>query len=174
MRRIRPIADADRPRLTAVLTRSWGSTRMATRGRLIDVSTMPGYVADDGDEWLGYVTYEIVDDAMEVLILEALAEHQGVASALLAACVRDAQAAGARRMWLITTNDNLTALRFYQRRGFVMVALHMGAINDARMVLKPEIPMTGEHEIPLRDELELELPSVGWAAFVESYAWPQT
>ena len=59
--------------------------------------------------------------------------------------------------WLITTNDNLDALRFYQRRGFRITAIHAGAVDDSRARLKPEIPEAGDHGIPLRDELELEL-----------------
>jgi GNAT superfamily N-acetyltransferase len=59
------------------------------------------------------------------------------------------------RLRLTTTNDNLDALRFYQRRGFRLVALRPGAVDAAR-ALKPEIPVTGAHGIPLRDELDLE------------------
>ncbi|MGD8245715.1 MAG: hypothetical protein PVG25_02965 [Anaerolineae bacterium] len=62
-----------------------------------------------------------------------------------------------QRIWLITTNDNLAALRFYQRRGFSLVAVHPGAVDQAR-TLKPEIPAIGHSGIPIRDEIELELP----------------
>jgi hypothetical protein len=55
------------------------------------------------------------------------------------------------------SNDNVDALRFYQRRGFRLAALHQGAVDDSRARLKPEIPEIGEHRIPLRNELELEL-----------------
>jgi hypothetical protein len=61
---------------------------------------------------------------------------------------------------VITTNDNVDALRFYQRRGFRLAALHQGAVDDSRARLKPEIPEIGEHRIPLRDELDLELELV--------------
>ena len=67
-----------------------------------------------------------------------------------------AVAAGCRRLWLITTNDNLPALRFYQRRGFVLAALHRDAIAASRR-LKPQIPLLGLDNIPIRDELELEM-----------------
>ncbi len=60
-------------------------------------------------------------------------------------------------MWLTTTNDNLDALRFYQRRGFRLVALRPGAVDVARRDLKPELPDIGTHGIPMRDELDLEL-----------------
>jgi hypothetical protein len=59
-------------------------------------------------------------------------------------------------VWLVTTNDNLDALRFYQRRGLRLVAVHAGAVDEARR-LKPEIARVGEYGIPIRDEIELEL-----------------
>jgi hypothetical protein len=57
---------------------------------------------------------------------------------------------------VLTTNDNVDALRFYQRRGFRLAELHPGAVDEARARLKPEIPRVGDHGIPLRDELMLE------------------
>ncbi len=59
-------------------------------------------------------------------------------------------------VWLITTDANLHALRFYQRRGLVLAALHRNAVEAARRI-KPEIPLIGNDGIPIRDELELEL-----------------
>jgi hypothetical protein len=63
---------------------------------------------------------------------------------------------GRGRLWLITSNDNLNAIRFYQRRGMRLTAVHRGAIDEARQI-KPSIPLIGEHGIPIHDELELEL-----------------
>ena len=63
---------------------------------------------------------------------------------------------GCTRLWVITTNDNVDALRFYQRRGFRLVRVHRGAVDRSRARLKPEIPSVGAYGIPLRDEIELE------------------
>ena len=68
-----------------------------------------------------------------------------------------ARAAGCARLWLVTTNDNLDALGFYQRRGLRLSRSAPGAVDDARRTLKPEIPETGDGDIPIRDELELEM-----------------
>ena len=68
---------------------------------------------------------------------------------------------GLRRLWVLTTNDNVDALRFYQRRGFRLSALRPGAVDEARRQLKPEIPELGEYGIPIRDEIELEMPLEG-------------
>jgi len=56
-----------------------------------------------------------------------------------------------------TTNDNLNALRFYQKRGFVLAAVYPEAIERARKI-KPTISLIGYEGIPLRDEIELEMP----------------
>lgn len=63
---------------------------------------------------------------------------------------------GLTRVVLFTTNDNLHALRFYQKRGFDMVQIHRNAVEQAR-TLKPEIPLIGMDNIPLRHEIELEM-----------------
>jgi ribosomal protein S18 acetylase RimI-like enzyme len=102
------------------------------------------------------LTYVLDGDSCEVLTLHAASRLGGVGTALLAAAERVATNAGCRRLWLITTNDNVDALRFYQRRGFRLAALHAGAVDEARERLKPEIPRRGEYGIELRDELELE------------------
>jgi ribosomal protein S18 acetylase RimI-like enzyme len=102
------------------------------------------------------LTYVLDGDDCEVLTLHAAERFGGAGTALIEAVERLAADAGCARLWLITTNDNVDALRFYQRRGFRLVALHRGAVNDSRARLKPEIPRIGEHGIELRDELELE------------------
>ena len=70
----------------------------------------------------------------------------------MAAVEQQAREAGARRIWLITTNDNLDVLRFYQRRGYRLAAVFPGAVDEARKQ-KPTIPLTGFYGIPIRDEI---------------------
>jgi len=134
----------------------WGSTRMISRGRLHDMTTLPGFVALIDDQRLGLVTYRLDGDECEIMSLDSRAEGQGIGSALLKAVQQVARAAGCRRLVLITTNDNTHALRFYQRRGWRLAALHVGAVDDGRR-LKPEIPLIGHDDIPIHDEIELEM-----------------
>ena len=169
---VRPLTETDRPELERHLRAGWGSTRMASRGRVLDITRLPGFVALRHREWLGYAAYHLADGALEVALLESLVAGRGAGSALLAACAREAQRSGCSRLWLITTNDNTDALRFYQARGFRLVAVRRGAVDEARRALKPEIPERGAYGIPIRDELELELPSEEWRAYVERHAWP--
>ena len=73
------------------------------------------------------------------------------------AVVADAAREGAKRLWLVTTNDNLDALRFYQRRGWRLSAVYPGSVVESRKI-KPSIPEIGAYGIPIRDEIELEYP----------------
>ncbi len=106
---------------------------------------------------MGLITYRFHEDQCEVISLNSLKESIGIGTALLDAVKDSVAKAGCKRHWLITTNDNLAAIRFYQRRGWELVAVHRGAIAESRR-LKPIIPEIGIDSIPIRDEIELELP----------------
>jgi len=157
---VRPLAADDRAWADAQLRASWGGTIMATRGRLHDLGASPGFVATLGGARIALATYRLASLGCELLSLDSLREGQGAGTALLAAVADAARAAGCRRLWPITTNDNTRALRFYQWRGFSLAALHRDAVAAARL-LKPTIPLLGDDDIPIRDEMELELPLGG-------------
>jgi ribosomal protein S18 acetylase RimI-like enzyme len=144
----------DRDWAQAHLDAGWGGPLQARRGELLDVLALPGFVADQGSTPVGLATYRLDEDECELALLEAFERGRGIGTALLDAVL--VAAAGCRRVWLVTTNDNLGALRFYQRRGFRLVELRAGAVDAARESLKPVIGRLGEHGIPIRDELELE------------------
>ena len=141
------------------MVHQWGGTDyVISRARVIFPADLPGFCAvGEGEVPLGLATYEVFDGECQVVTLHALREHQGVGTALLAAVREVAERAGCRRLWLITTNDNLDALRFYQRRAFELVAVHRDLREVARR-LKPSIPLVGSYGIPIRDEIELEIP----------------
>jgi GNAT superfamily N-acetyltransferase len=130
---------------------------VARLGELVDARLPPALIAVDGERLVGVLTWITHADSLEVLTLHVTDQWRGTGTALLDGARRLAESLECRRMWLITTNDNLDALRFYQRRGFRLARLHPGAVNRSRLLLKPSIPEIGDHGIPLRDELELEL-----------------
>ncbi|GGM01055.1 N-acetyltransferase [Streptomyces fumigatiscleroticus] len=154
--RVRAATGADRAAITRMLVGSWGGTTIVGHGTVYDAAQLPGLVAERGGDVIGLLTYAVTGAGLEVVTLDAMVRRAGVGSALLAAAAETARAAGARRLWLVTTNDNLDALRFYQRRGLRLVGVSPGAVDTAR-TFKPSIPVTGEYGIPLHDELTLEL-----------------
>jgi ribosomal protein S18 acetylase RimI-like enzyme len=154
--RIRPATAEDRAWIEEHLNRSWGSATVVTRGVAHDASQLPAFVAIEGEQIVGLATFRFDGRECELVTLDALRPRRGIGSALLGAVAEQAANRGCRRLWLITTNDNLDAIRFYQRRGLRLIAVHRGAVDDARRI-KPSIPLIGEHGIPIHDELEFEL-----------------
>ena len=153
---IRPLNESDHDWVAGFLVEHWGSSKMATKGKTYDADRLPGFVAIQENKSVGLITYRIDGNQCEIGSLNSLVESAGIGTALINAVKDAADAAGCKRLWLITTNDNTAALNFYQKRGFILAALCTNAIEKSRK-LKPEIPITGNNGIPLRDEIELEL-----------------
>lgn len=152
IRRTRP---EDREWVERLTRNHWGGPSVVVHGVTYHPHDLEGFVARSNGEMLGLLTFVIDGSSLEIVSLISVSEGQGVGSALLQAAIAEAGKAGCRRVWVITTNDNLPALGFYQKRGFRIAAVHRGAIERSRR-LKPEIPEVGLDGIPMRDELELE------------------
>ncbi len=127
------------------------------RGKVWTPAELPGFAVFEDDACVGLVTYEIDGEACEIVTIDALREGEGIGTVLLEAVSDAAREAGCDRIRLLTTNNNLRALAFYQKRGFRLVALRPGAIDEQRK-LKLVIPEVDSAGLPIRDELHLELP----------------
>lgn len=153
---VRPTTSNDTEWIASVLTKWWGSTSIVSRGRLIDATALPGFLAAWKNTTVGLVTYAITGRSCEIVTLNSLEPGKGIGACLVNEVKRVAEEARCTRLWVITTNDNTLALRFYQRHGFHLVAVHRNALERSRR-LKKEIPRLGQDGIPLRDEIELEM-----------------
>ena len=138
-----------------LLTEYWGSTEIATRGRIHNADRLPGFIALINNKPGGLVTYNIDDNQCEIVTLNSLFEKKGIGSALVDSVRNEAYSNGCKRLWLITTNDNTHAFKFYQKLGFRVAAYHINGIEKSRK-LKP-IPYIGIDNIAIRDEIELEI-----------------
>jgi ribosomal protein S18 acetylase RimI-like enzyme len=149
---------------------SWGDTMVVSRGRLQDARLLPGFIAVDSGTPAGLVTYRVHEGAspkgaleMEVVTIDAVVGRRGIGSALLQAAFAQAARENYRRVWLITTNDNVGAQGFYAHNGMRLAAVHANALDRSRE-LKPSIPSHADNGLPIRDEWEYELllpPDVG-------------
>ena len=153
---IQQIDQTNREEINTFIRQQWFSLEMVVHGEKIDLGTADGWFVREDGEIIGLITYRIIDKEMEILSLDSLRERQGIGTALLEQAVKAAKISGCHRIMLITTNDNLNALQFYQKRGFDMVALYWNTVEAARK-LKPEIPMLGDNGIPIKHEIELEM-----------------
>jgi len=134
----------------------WGSEIVVAKRRVLRPAELDGFAAFKGKDPIGLLTYRIEGLDCEIVTIDSTEEGAGIGSALIEAIKRKAEAKGCKRLWLITTNDNLSALGFYQKRGFQIIAIRPNAVDEARK-LKPQISLKAANGIPIRDELELEL-----------------
>jgi ribosomal protein S18 acetylase RimI-like enzyme len=151
---VRALRDDERAWAAGVIDERWGEVVIGG-GREHRPAQLPALVAEASDERAGLATYVVEDGDCELVTLDALTIGRGIGGALVEAVAEAARAAGATRLHLVTTNDNLPALRMYQRHGFVLAQLRAGAVDAARE-RKPQISLTGHAGIPIRDELVLE------------------
>jgi ribosomal protein S18 acetylase RimI-like enzyme len=155
--RVLNITENDQSWIERFYLERWGSIRVVSKGELHHVPSLSGILAWKSGQRIGLLTYHIQKSDFQIVTLDSLVENVGVGSALISRAVELAHLANCQRVWLITTNDNTTALHFYQKRGFRLVAIYPNALDYSRK-LKPEIPEIGLNGIPMRDEIELELP----------------
>ncbi len=153
---IRAITKEDKTWVAALLKEWWAGPRVVTRGKVHQADELPGFIAEQSGKPAGLITYRIDGQDCEIVTMNSLVEKIGIGSALIDEVKKVAAAEGCRRIWLITTNDNTSALHFYQKYGMVLVAVHRNAVEQSRR-LKPQIPLTSNDGIPLRDEIELEI-----------------
>jgi ribosomal protein S18 acetylase RimI-like enzyme len=153
---LRRLAQDDLPRLRQFWIEHWCGEEVISRGNVYRPEQVEGFVMEEAGEWIGLLTLFVRDGECEVISLDSLRAGQGIGSRLIDKAIDEARARNCRRLFLITTNDNLNALGFYQKRGFEMVAVRRGALNESRKI-KTSIPLIGMNGIPLRDEIELEM-----------------
>jgi DNA-3-methyladenine glycosylase I len=152
---IRPLDIEDKDWISRLITERWGAEFIVAHSKIYYPRDLPGFVALKSAERVGLITYCLAEKNCEIVSIDSLVPSVGIGTALIEAVKEAAQVLNCKRVWLTTTNDNLNALRFYQKRGFVLVTIHRDAVKIARQY-KP-IPLIGMNGIPIRDEIELEL-----------------
>ena len=152
---IRAITENDRGWIQSLLIQNWATPEIISRGHLHYADQLLGFIAFENEHPVGLITYAIDKGNCEIVTINSLKPSKGIGTLLVNSVVDVALILKCTRVWLITTNDNLGALRFYQKIGFELVAIHRGTIEKSRKI-KPNIPEKGFDGIPIRDEIELE------------------
>lgn len=151
---VRPVQEGDRPTVEWLTTQLWGAPEVVVHDDVFYPAALPGFIAERAGRIAGLVTFDVRPGLLEIVTINALEQQTGIGTLLIEAVRAEAKHRGCREITLTTTNDNIGALRFYQRRGFRLAALRAGAVDRSRL-RKPEIPRTGDYGIPLRDEIDL-------------------
>jgi len=150
--------EGDAPDIDILLVSHWGSTKVVSRGKVIDATQIPRIVARDSHgKLVGLLTYRIdlENHDCELVSINSEIEGNGIGTKLINLLEAEAKAERCKRIWLITTNDNPEAAAFYVKRGYRLTKVHRNALKKSRE-LKPQIPQVGKHGIPLLDEWEFE------------------
>lgn len=150
------IQDEHRPAISDFIERQWHSKMVMSRGKSYYPHEQDGLIEWRDGAIVGLLTWIREHDDLQLLTLNSVLEGQGIGSALMLMAIEEARRLHVRKIWLTTTNDNLPAIGFYQRLGFRMTAVNVGAVDEARRI-KPQIPETGHKGIPIHDEVVLEL-----------------
>jgi GNAT superfamily N-acetyltransferase len=149
-------ANKDNTIISKLIKENWGSEKIVTKGKIYDVNTLDGIIAFIGEDIVGIGLYIINNRECEIIVLQSFKENIGIGTNIINSIKEKAKNNNCKRLWLITTNDNIEALKYYQRRGFIISNIYINAIEESRK-LKPEIPKTGNYNIPIRDEIENEI-----------------
>ena len=153
--RIERLHDGLSEKVRRFFSKQWGSPEMVVSSGIYDCSALDGFATlDEEGDIVGLITFDRKGKELEIISLDSLLEGRGIGSMLLEQVEQLARIEQRSAISLITTNDNLNALKFYQKRGYRLTKLFPNAVDDARKI-KPSIPLIGEHSIPLQDELQL-------------------
>ncbi|KMK97462.1 GNAT family N-acetyltransferase [Rossellomorea marisflavi] len=149
-----PVKEIEVKERVGFFLRHWGGTEMVISTGIHDCVNLDGFACLEDNKILGLITFVYGNQECEIISLDSLREGVGIGSFLLRRVEEEAVINGCLSLSVITTNDNLNALGFYQRRGFQLIDLKCNAVETAR-IHKPSIPYIAENGIPIRDEILL-------------------
>lgn len=156
MEKPRPISAFDRESISEYIKTQWGSTNMILRGIIVDLTKADGFIMTENDNIIGLITYITINDVCEITSFNSELPNKGIGTKLLDAVINKAKSLNCIKLQLITSNDNINAIKFYQKRGFDLIKINHGAIDEARKI-KPEIPLIGQNGIPIHHEIEFTM-----------------
>ena len=150
----REATPGDQRSVLELFRRDFGRTSIATFGEVVPLESTAAIVADMQGEISGALAWRPRENALQIVALatDPMWQRSGVGGYLVAEAEVVARRNGADRIVLATTNDNLPALYFYQRRGYRITEVVRDAWRDhAELVIA-----AGFGDIPVLDELRLE------------------
>ncbi|MFP4459978.1 MAG: GNAT family N-acetyltransferase [Candidatus Zixiibacteriota bacterium] len=153
---IREKQQSDQDWIEGILKARWGDVKIVSRERMHDASKLPAFIAIVNGIRMGLITYRFSPNGCEIKSVDSLRDGMGIGKKLIDKVKEITIGNGMRRLWLITTNDNCRAIGYFQIQGFHLTELYPGIVEKYRQ-MKPQIPEIGYNNIPIRDELVLEM-----------------
>ena len=157
MHLIKEITENEKDWIKKISAKEYGGEYCVFLGKKFFIDKLPGFfIEGENLEKKGFITFNVSKDVLEIMTLNAFEKFIGFGTELLNKTIKFARNKNIKKIKVLTTNDHLDALRFYQRRGFVIKNIYLNALKNDRKI-KPEIPEIGDYSIPIRDAIELEL-----------------
>jgi N-acetylglutamate synthase-like GNAT family acetyltransferase len=135
--KISKINEADKSLVADFIADSWGSPISVSRGKSYDTPNLPGFICKQDDMIIGLVTYNIENNECEIVTLDSKVNNRGMGIKLINRVIERAKEERCKRVWLITTNDNSNAIRFYQKRGFEWAGFYKDSMEESRKIKPP-------------------------------------
>lgn len=149
----RQIKKQDHKLIEKFIRKHWGCEKVVVHSTEYFPADLDGFIALDGKKIVGLITYTISDRKCEIVTLDSDIENIGIGTNLIKLTETNAIENKLNSIWLITTNDNIRAIEFYQKRGYQLTEVFPNAVKKSRKI-KPEIPEFADNGIPIRDELK--------------------
>ncbi|WP_250230159.1 GNAT family N-acetyltransferase [Anaeropeptidivorans aminofermentans] len=153
---IQPLNERYYKQINEYILTNWGKP-IVTRGNIVKEENLSGFAAFDENMLIGAILYQIIDLECEIVVLYSLKENSGVGTRLINAVINAAKLKNCQRVWLITMNDNTHAIRYYQKRGFSLKAVHINAFEETRKIKGISENILGIDDIPVLHEFEFEM-----------------
>ena len=138
------------------IIKGWGSDILVSRGKPHKAQGLDGILAWDNGKIIGLGLYYIKNNECEIALLETFDQNKGIGTRIIEKIIEIAKESKCKKIWLVTTNSNINAIKFYQKRGFDISNIYINAMDVARKI-KPEIPEIAENGIKIKDEIEFEI-----------------
>ena len=152
----RKVSSEDKNWINKLIRKHWGSEQIVVHKTKYYPNKLDGFLAENSEDKIGLITFKIENKKCEIITLDSLEENKGIGSQLVSLVIKEAKEKECKKVWLITTNDNIKAIYFYQKLGFQLKKIYPNAVKESRKI-KPEIPLLNEKGIPIRDEFEFQL-----------------
>lgn len=149
----RRIERSDKEWIDNFITEHWGGNFIIVHGCKYIPCCLDGFIACDGSERVGLITYQIQNNSCEIISLNSVIPNRGIGKGLMKLVEAEALNNHCKSIWLVTTNDNLCAIEFYKKLGYDLIRTHYNAVEKSRE-LKPNIPLIALNGIQIMDELE--------------------
>lgn len=152
---VREARAADRPEIEQICDRALGETEIDSFGVTFDVLKGVNLIAEVDGHLGGLLSLAIYRGEAVIILLSVYPDFQGkgLGAALLRAATAYASERGILTLRLAVSNDDIPLLYFYQRHGFVIGDIDVGALVD-----QAGAAVEGFSGIAVRDEIHLYRP----------------